>query len=117
MNDLQSKTKDLRTGRNLRQRILQIAMCVLATIPAVSSVALATATNPGQNIANYGLDLIWWIALLGIAYVVIQLFMKRNYTVLLITIIIGGIVLYIIRNPQQLEVFGETIWQIVMNGG
>lgn len=75
--------------------------------------AAKTTTNYGKNIADWGLDQIFWLILLiGIA-VIAGSFIKKNWVGAGITLVAVAIVCYFIKNPTKLSDLGTTISKII----
>lgn len=74
------------------------------------------STNFGENIANWFLDQLFWIAVIIIAVALIGCLVKRAWIGAVIVGIGGAIVLAIIRAPGSLKTIGDNLWNIVTGG-
>lgn len=74
---------------------------------------LASLQNAGSNIGNFGLDLIFWLALVAIGAALASCLLKRNFVGAILVGIAGGVVLYIIKNPAFLQSIGESLVNII----
>ena len=74
------------------------------------------STNFGENIGNWFLDQIYWIALIIVAIGLIGSLIKKAWIGAIISAIGGAIVIAIIVAPEILKTIGENLLNIVTNG-
>lgn len=102
------KTENGRTGKRL------FTMVVMALLLSLCWGQMVFATNYAENFATgIFFDNLKWIAIIAIVAVCFFNGIKRNYTSVLITLVIGGIVLFFIANPTKLQDIGNTIGGII----
>jgi len=87
---------------------LSVAVLLLMTN---FNVAYAN-TNFGQNIGKWGLDQLFWIALLGVIAILITAIVKKNIVGAITTLILGGILLYFIKTPTAIETIGKNLAKV-----
>ena len=102
-------TKTIRTGKNraVKRLMTLVGMTLLLSLCWGQMVF---ATSYVENFATgIFFDNLKWIANIAIVAVCFLNGIKRNYTSVLITLVIGGIVLFFIANPTKLQDIGNTI--------
>lgn len=68
----------------------------------------------GKNIADTGLDNIFWLILLGgIAGAAVLGPIKKSWVAAGITLVATGIICYFIKNPTRISDIGETLANII----
>lgn len=104
-------------GKKKMMRIRKVAGSLLAFIMCfMCNGFYSQAVNLGENAGNWFLDQIFWIAIVIIIIAIVGAAMKRNYVGLIISIIVGAVVLFFIKNPTILATLGEKLGSIFMNG-
>lgn len=93
------------------KRIVTVLMTTFLMCLCWGSVACAT--NYGQNAANVIFDNLFWVALIVIAFVVIRLFMSSNTVGMIITIIVGGVICFLLKNPTVIGDVGNNIGNVI----
>lgn len=72
----------------------------------------------GENIYNGFLkENLLWIAIAAVVIVVLGCAAKRNYTGIIITIIVGAIVIFLIMTPEKLKELATFIGNIAFSQG
>lgn len=106
MNDLDMRKE---TGkRNIRRKLPALFSMVLLTSMCWGNVAFAT--NYVEKFSKgilFG-NLLW----IAVGAVIVSIFVcgiKRNYVGALVTLIVGGIVIYFISNPEKIQEIGNVI--------
>ena len=74
---------------------------------------LSTATNYGENAAKWGLDQLFWLALIAVIGVAVFAFIKKSWVGGIVTMIGGAIVCYFIKNPTKLADLGNELAKII----
>jgi cell division protein FtsW (lipid II flippase) len=93
-----------------------IGFALIAVILMTSTVFATTdAANFGKNAGEWLLAQIFWIALIVVVVVLIQMLLSRNFVRLLITAVVSAVALFVISNPQRLRDIGETIFNTVLS--
>lgn len=91
-----------------------IGIAVLMLIIAFTDLAFASPLgNPGEKVGTWVKDQIFWIGVAIIAVTSIGFIAKRNWVDLGIFILIAGIVLVIISNPQRLKSIGDGLFSLM----
>ena len=93
-----------------------IGFLLIAAILLTAPVFAGQPANYGENAGRWVLDQIFWIALIATVIVLVKLLLARNFIAMLISGVACAIALVIIREPQQLETIGKTIWSLVSGG-
>ncbi|MFV0518350.1 MAG: TcpD family membrane protein [Aminipila sp.] len=93
---------------NLLLRIETITlMMVFATVPAFADIS-----NIGSNFGNWGMEQIGWAALVVIAFMGLRYMIKKAWVPCLVFFCVGGILLFVIKNPEKLEGIGAVLFGI-----
>ncbi len=74
------------------------------------------STNFGENIGNWFLDQLLWIAIIIIIIALVGCLSKKAWIGAIGVIIGGAIVLAIIAAPDTLKTIGQNLWNIVTSG-
>lgn len=90
-------------------RILVVAMTVMVS----TSLVFADPSNAGQNFSSWGLEQIWYVALLIMAVVILKFVIKKAWVPLAVFVVIGGIVLVLIKTPDKILSIGTSIFNII----
>lgn len=122
----------MKEGKNMEENkgMAKVMSCKMKAIHKAAGSLLAfimlfmmngfysqASTNIGENVGHWFLDQIFWVAIVAIVIVIAASAVKRNYVGVIITIIVGAVVLFLIKNPTVLQTFGEKLGNIFMNGG
>lgn len=75
------------------------------------------STDFGENIGNWFLDQLFWAALIIIAFALVVCLAKRAWVGAIGVVVGGAIILAIIVSPDTLKTIGQSLWNIVNNGG
>lgn len=103
-NGMEKKTKRAAAGKRL---IMLICSVMLMTLCWGN---MAFATNYAENfVTGTFLSNLIWVAIAVIISICLMSIVKRNYTGLVITLIVGTIILYFIVNPMKLQDIGSTM--------
>ena len=74
---------------------------------------LATTASYGENAAKWGLDQVFWVALLaGIVGAAIAI-VKKSWVGAVLSAVGVGLICYFIKNPTKLVDIGDTLAKIV----
>lgn len=101
--------------RMVAKKIL-VAMATFFTCFMYNGCYVYASTNFGENIGNWVLDQLFWIALIIIAATLIGCLVKRAWIGAIGVGIGGAIVLAIIAAPEALKTIGDGLWNIVTSG-
>ena len=88
-------------------KIMTFLMMLMCAFMARSTSIYAA--DIGEKAGNYVLDQVFWIILVALVIIIGLAVVKRNISGVIVTIVIGGIALYLIKNPTALETLGTTI--------
>lgn len=88
--------------------------CILTMIVMV--LPAFAAGDYGQNAGSWALDQLFWVGLIFVAVAVIRELLRKNVTGLVVTLVIGGVVLFIIKSPDKLTTIGETLYNVLQFG-
>lgn len=95
---------------NLSLKIGVMAMLmILYTVPVFAGVE-----NIGSNIGNWGVEQIGAFALCIVAFIAVRFLAKKAWVPCGVFLAIGAVLLYIINNPDKLEIIGETLFGIAV---
>lgn len=90
----------------VRLEVTVIAM-IMVTIPVFADIS-----NIGSNLGSWGTEQIGYIALAIIAFIALRFLIKKAWIPCGVFVVIGGTLLFIINNPEQLENIGAVIFGI-----
>lgn len=112
--NMNQKRNDGKKG-TLRGRIS--AMLCTAFLMAICWGNVAFASY-GENFYNGFLkENLMWVAIAAIVIVVLNCAAKRNYTGIIVTIIVGAISIFLIVTPEKLKEFGTFLGNLIFNQG
>ena len=94
-----------------RQRVFLMASAMMTLL---FTNGIMVSANYGQNAANWMLDQVFWVILVAVVIVTAMAAVKRNFTGALITVIVGAVVLYFVKNPTKLSDIGDTIMTTIL---
>lgn len=76
----------------------------------------SNSTNNNSDEGNYAreggkwvLDQIFWVATVAIIILVLKLAIARNIVAAISTVVVGGIVLFLIKSPETIQTIGNLI--------
>lgn len=98
------------TQPTIKKRIADILMylCIQFSFLFTCCSVCFASENYAQNGAEWLLKQLFWVALCAVLYVMLKLFIARNFVAGLVTLVVGGIVLFFIKNPETIETIGEA---------
>lgn len=103
-NSMEKKTKKAATAKRLTMLMCSVMLMALCWGNMVF------ATNYAENfVTGTFLSNLKWAAIAVIIFLCLMSIVKRNYTSLVITLIVGAVILFFIVNPMKLEDIGGTI--------
>ena len=112
--NMNQKRNDGKKG-TLRGRISAMLCTAFLMAMCWGNVAFASY---GENIYNGFLkENLLWIAIAAVVIVVLGCAAKRNYTGIIITIIVGAIVIFLIMTPEKLKELATFIGNIAFSQG
>lgn len=107
--------ENTKVGKNFIKKLNQVFAGLLAFVMFfMSNGFYSQAADLGENVGNWFLEQLFWLAIVAIIIVVVFAAVKRNYVGLIISIIVGAIVLWLIQNPEQLSILGEQLGGIFL---
>ena len=71
-------------------------------------VCFAADGDYAKSGAEWILDQLFWVALVCVIYVMLKLFIARNFVAGLVTLLVGGIVCFFIKYPETISTIGEV---------
>lgn len=91
--------------------IIGIALLLILafTMPAFAAGELQT----GKNVGEWGLDQVWYLALLIVAVMIIKFLAKKAWVPMAIFIFLGALCLFIISSPDALKNVGQSIYNLI----
>lgn len=98
-----------------KQKLVIMVTTIILTLTPVVCYADG-GIDIGQNIGQYFLGQLFWIALAVIAFVLLGLYLRKATTALAVSAIIGAIVLAIIKQPQVMADFGTKLLTKILGG-
>lgn len=102
--------------KNVFLRGSKIIGLVLVFVMVFAIPAFAAGTNYGENFGRWLLDQIFWVGAVALAIVLIKLFILKDYTKMVVSLIVGGVVLFIIKYPDKIQTVGQTVYNIIFGG-
>lgn len=94
-------------------RILRRVYFVVVMVMATSALVFAGVDSAGQNAGEWFTGQLWYIALAILAFMAIKYLVKKAWVPAGVFFAIGGILLYIISNPEKLQQIGESLFNII----
>lgn len=70
---------------------------------------IMVSANYGQNAANWALDQAFWVILAVVIVVAAAAAMKKNNIGAIVTLVVGAIVLFFVKNPTKISEIGDSI--------
>lgn len=102
----------MKTLNEKNKRILKIIEVAMLTIMATTMTVFADPTDVGQNFGQWGMEQIWWVALAVVAFMAVKYLIKKAWVPCGLFVVIGGLILTIIKNPEKLSMIGESFFNI-----
>lgn len=99
------------TQQTTKKRIVNVLkyLCIQFTfILSYCSVCFASE-DYAKNGADWLLDQLFWVALVVVIIVMLKLFTARNFVAGVVTLLVGGVVCYFIKNPESIETIGNVV--------
>lgn len=90
------------------KRIEMVVLLFIATTVPV----FADIENVGENLGGWGLEQIWWIALVVVAFVLLKFVIKKAWGPATVFALVGGATLFLIKYPDKLTAIGEVVYRI-----
>lgn len=69
-------------------------------------------TNYGENAGKWVLDQLFWVAIVFVVIALIGCLSKRAYAGGVITVVVGGLVCYFIKNPTKISAIGNSLGSV-----
>ena len=88
---------------------IAILLILAFTMPAFAANG---TLQTGKNVGEWGLDQVWYIALLIVAVMVIKFLAKKAWVPMAIFIVLGALCLFIISSPDALKNVGQSIYNL-----
>lgn len=82
----------------------------------VFAIPVFAAPNYGENFGRWLLDQIFWVGAVALAIVLIKQFIQKDYTKMVISLVVGGVVLFIIKYPDKIQAVGQSIYNVIFGG-
>lgn len=98
-------------GRNLLETLkVRKVLKVWFMIQIIFSMTMvAYAANYAENAAKWGLDQAFWIVVIIAIGVAISAWMKHATGTMIVTILIGGLLAYLCKNPEKVTEIGTAL--------
>lgn len=99
------------TQPTVKKRIANILMylCIQFSFLFTCCSVCFASENYAQSGADWLLKQLFWVALVVVIYVMLKLFIARNFVGGLVTLLVGGVVLFFINNPESIATIGDVI--------
>lgn len=101
--------------KNLLLKAVVIIGIALLLILAFTMPAFAAGGNlqAGKNLGEWGLDQLWYLALLIVAAMFIKFLAKKAWVPMAIFGILAALCLFIITKPEALKSVGQSIYNLL----
>lgn len=104
----------MKNKNNRTNVIVKVILCITAFFTwYMSNGIYVLAGNIGEKAGKWALDQIFWGGVVILAIVLVTCLLKRAWVIALISAIVGGIILFFIKNPVILADFGASIYQAI----
>lgn len=100
----------------MNQKIKKAATMVMTMHFGLGMAMVSYAGDYGKNIATWGLDQAFWIVLLLMGISMAVSFAKHATVGIIITAVVGGVVAYACKNPEQAIKIGDALSRAVIGG-
>lgn len=96
----------------MKKNIKKIAILTLLLSMCCTQVVLA-APNPGESLQTWLLAQLKPCAVIITLALMVLFLMKKNYVKMLTSLVIGGVVVYLISTPGAISKFGSWMFEIL----
>ncbi|MFT8349198.1 hypothetical protein [Clostridium saccharoperbutylacetonicum] len=97
-------------SRNAVAKVLTLAFC---GVMSASNLVYAAGPNIGQSASNWVLDNVFWLGIAGTCVIAAMFVIKKNAIKMFSTIIIGGFVCAVIKQPTLIQTWGKDVIEIL----
>lgn len=94
-------------------KIIRRIYFTLVIVMTSSMIVFAGVENAGQNAGQWATNQIWYVALAALAFMAVKFLIKKAWVPAGVFFGVGGILLYIIKNPEKLQQIGESLFNII----
>lgn len=74
------------------------------------------STDYGEKAGGWILEQLFWVGLVVLAYGLIKCLVAKAWVQAIIVTVCGGVILFLIKQPDILENVGSALWNNVMGG-
>ena len=102
----------MRLSENTRiRKCITILLSIQLTL-SMAMVSFASGANYAENAAKWGFEQAFWVIL----FVAAGAWMKHALSAAIVTVIIGGILAYICKQPEVISTIGNAVGSRVFGG-
>ena len=103
-------TQKKTTQQFVKKRIVNVLkyLCIQFTFIFTYCSVCFASEEYAKNGASWFLDQLFWVALVVVIVVMLKLFAARNFVAGVVTVLVGGVVCYFIKNPESIETIGNV---------
>ena len=106
----------MRLSKNTRiRKYIMILLSIQLTL-SMAIVSFASGANYVENAAKWGFEQAFWVILFVTLIVAAGAWMKHALSAAIVTVIIGGILAYICKQPEVISTIGNAVGSRVFGG-
>ena len=106
----------MRLSENTKiRKYIMILISIQLTL-SMAMVSFASGANYAENAAKWGFEQAFWVILFVTLIVAAGAWMKHALSAAIVTVIIGGILAYICKQPEVISTIGNAVGSRVFGG-
>lgn len=105
MDKLTTKIKEKK--EQLKVAMITLMMAINFAIPVFAAPAV------GESAAKWFLEQVFWLIIIFIVLAALKFYQSGNTIKMGIVLVVGGILLFLVKNPTMLETFGNWAAEIL----
>lgn len=90
------------------RRCVTIWLSIQLTL-SMAMVSFADGANYAENAAKWGFDQLFWVVLIITIVVAAGAWVKHSLSTAIVTILVGGILSYLCKQPETISVIGNAL--------
>ena len=94
----------------------RIRKCITILLSIQLTLSFASGANYAENAAKWGFEQAFWVVLFVTLVVAAGAWMKHALSTAIVTVIIGGILAYLCKQPEVISTIGNAIGSRVFGG-
>lgn len=98
----------------IKEKKEQIKIAMITLLMTINfAIPVFAAPAVGESAANWFLDQVFWIIIIFVVLMALKAYQSANTIKMIVVLVVGGILLFLVKNPTMLETFGNWAAEIL----